>query len=345
MVSLLHAVEFRDAWLLSTAMAAIPVYALARRAGGRLTFSSLAVLPAARHSVRAALAWLPPALLALATALLAVALAGPRTAKTGGEIAREGIAIMMVVDTSGSMAALDLSTKDRERTRLDAVKDVFAEFVRGGEGMPGRPNDAIGLVSFAAFADTRCPLTLDHDSLLFIADKLEIVTQRGEDGTAIGDGLGLAVERLRESPAKSRVAILLTDGVQNAGEESPQAAAELAKTVGVKAYTVGAGTNGMAPIRVPDPFTGEMVLRPVPVEIDEDMLKEVAERTGGVYFRATDGNGLRRVYQEIDRLERTRLIEQRYQEYTEYYPWVTSAAAVVAALAWLLGATWLRRLP
>jgi Ca-activated chloride channel family protein len=345
MWSLLGKIEFRDGWLLIAALAAFPVFLLARRAGGRLTYSSLSPLPKRIRSARTALTWLPPALLALATALIAVALAGPRVGKSGGEIAREGIAIMMVVDTSGSMAALDLSEKDRERTRLDAVKDVFKAFVRGGNGLPGRPNDAIGLVSFAAFADTRCPLTLDHDALLFIASKLAIVSERGEDGTAIGDGLGLAVERLRESQAKSRVAILLTDGVNNAGEESPAAAAELAKTVGVTVYTVGAGTNGVAPIRVPDPFSGEMVLRPMQVEIDEEMLKDIAARTGGKYFRAQDAEGLRRVYQEIDHLERARLVEQRYVDYQEYYAWALAGGALAAALAWLLSATWLRRLP
>jgi Ca-activated chloride channel family protein len=237
---------------------------------------------------------LPDLLFAFAVAAVAIALSGPRVGDRTARVRREGIAILMAVDISGSMQALDLSTAGHERSRLDAVKDVFREFVLGGGGLAGRPDDAIGIVSFARYADCRSPLTLDHASLAQVADGLSLVKDREEDGTALGDGLGLAVLRLRESKAKSRVVILLTDGVSNAGETAPRDAADLARSQGIKVYTVGAGTNGVAPIRVEDPFTGRSVLRQVPVEIDEATLREIAERTGGRYGLLTmcEGGGL-----------------------------------------------------
>jgi len=339
--------EFRQPWLLWAAAVAVPVWLLAARSGGRLVFSSLRILPSAGHSWRTRLAWLPDVMLALAAVWLSVALAGPRVANKTTRVHREGIAIMMVVDISGSMAALDLSAEDEERTRLDAVKRVFEEFVLGSDDLAGRPDDAIGVVSFAGFADTRCPLTLDHGSLATIARDLELVTERGEDGTAIGDGLGLAVLRLRDAKdeVKSKVVILLTDGVNNAGEQTPLAAAELAKKEGIKVYTIGAGTNGVAPVRVSNPFTGGTMLRAQRVVIDEDTLREIADRTGGQYFRATDAGGLREVYRAIDRLERTRITEQRFREYREYFRLAVAIALALGALAWLLRGHVLRRLP
>jgi len=339
--------EFREPLFLLAALLAPVVWLLARRSGGRIVFSSLAMLPRAAHSVRARLAWVPDVLLGGAALALAVALAGPRIANKTTRVEREGIAIMMVVDISGSMAALDLSTDREELTRLDAVKRVFESFVLGGDGLAGRPDDAIGLVSFAGFADTRCPLTLDHGSLVSIARDLELVTDRAEDGTAIGDGLGLAVLRLRESQAvtRSKVAILLTDGVNNAGEMSPLAAAELAADEKIKVYTIGAGTTGVAPVRVEDPFSGRTVLRPMPVQIDEKTLQAVADKTGGKYFRASDAAGLRQVYAEIDRLERTAISEEQYRDYREYYRHAVALALILAAAAWLLRGTVLRRLP
>lgn len=338
-------VELREPWFLLAAASALIVVALARLPRGRLRFSSLSLLPAGGASWRTRLAWVPTALLALAALCLSVAIAGPRVPERSETVRRSGIAIMMVVDVSGSMRALDLSEGDDEQTRLDAVKEVFADFVRGAGELGGRPNDAIGIVSFAGFADTRVPLTLDHDILMEVARSLEIVTSRAEDGTAIGDGLGLAVERLRQSEAESKVAILLTDGVNNAGEEDPLAAAELARTVGVKVYTIGAGTTGFAPVRVEDPFSGRPVLRQVPVEIDEATLGAIAERTGGRYFRATDADVLREVYAEIDRLERTEVTDERYRAYRDYYAHVLAVGLLLAVLAWLGRAAIWRRLP
>uniref|UniRef100_UPI003D0CC406 VWA domain-containing protein n=1 Tax=Haliangium sp. TaxID=2663208 RepID=UPI003D0CC406 len=248
LTELAGSVEWRESWYLVLAILAVPAFWLSRRSTGRVVFSSLSLLPQRASTWRTELAWLPDAGVAVAVVALSVALAGPRVARGDSHIQREGIAIMMVVDISSSMRALDLSDEDVEKTRLDAVKEVFRSFVEGdGEDLGGRPDDAIGLVSFAGYADTRCPLTLNHASLLSIAADLEIVSERSEDGTAIGDGLGLAVERLRTAESSSRVAILLTDGVDNAGVASPMEAAELARALGIKVYTIGAGTNGLAP--------------------------------------------------------------------------------------------------
>ncbi len=344
LLKLFEPLEFRDPVYLFSCLLAPLIIALAFAPSGRVIFSSLRLLPARGSSFRTRLLWLPPALLAAASILLGIALAGPRLPDRSQRIEREGIAIMMAVDISSSMKALDLSEGDKERTRLEAVMSVFKDFVLGGEDEKGRPDDAIGIVSFAGFADTRCPLTLDHDILVEIADTLQIVDSRREDGTAVGDGLGLAVERLRASEAKSRVVILLTDGVNNRGEETPLAAAELAHTLGIKVYTIGAGTQGLAPVRMMDPFSGREVLQQVEVEIDEESLQAIAERTGGRYFRATDASALRQVYREIDGLERTKIGEERYREFTEYYDYFAGAGLLLAALAWLLTATVLRRL-
>jgi Ca-activated chloride channel family protein len=337
--------QFREPWWLLLSLVGPAVYLGYRRSVGRVRFSSFAALPQHATTWRSRLAFLPDALCALGAVALAIALAGPRVGDRASKVQRRGIAIMMVVDTSGSMRALDLSEEKKERTRLDAVKEVFREFVLGGQGLQGRNDDLVGVVTFARYADTRSPLTLDHASLDSVLKSVEIVSAQDEDGTALGDGLALAVERLRESPAPSKVAILLTDGVQNAGQTDPLAAAELARTVGVRVYSVGAGTNGLAPIRVQDPFTGRPTLTGVPVEIDEATLKAVAEKTGGRYFRATDGEALRHIYQAIDQLERTRFEEERFLEYHEYYAAATLLGLALVVLGSLASATLFRRLP
>ena len=254
--------EFREPALLWLLPLAPLAFVLARLGFGSVRFSSLRLLPAAHKTWRTRLDVVPDLLIGLAVVLLVFSLSGPRTSDAESKIRREGIAIMMVVDISGSMQALDLSDQEGEKTRLDAVKGVFRDFVLGAEGLAGRPNDAIGVVSFAGFADTRSPLTLDHNSLVSVVADLEIVDQRSEDGTAIGDGLGLAVERLRRSKASSRVAIVLTDGVNNRGEESPLGAAQLAEAVGVKVYTIGAGTKRTGPHSEHRPILGSQGAAP-----------------------------------------------------------------------------------
>ena len=336
--------DIQHPFYLLAGLAVIPAVWWAHRAAGRVVFSSIDALPA-ESTWRTRLAWVPDALIAIAILSLCIALSGPRKGQRDSRIRSQGIAIAMVVDISGSMRALDLSERDRELTRLDAVKRVFEQFVLGGGGLRGRPDDAIGLVSFARYADTRSPLTLDHGNLVTAARALEIVTEESEDGTSMGDGLALAVERLREAPMKSKVAIVLSDGVSRDGEITPLAAAALAHDAGVRVYTVGAGTKGMAPIRVDDPFSGGQRLVSTRVDIDEDTMRAVAERADGKYFRATDAAGLRRVYQEIDRLERTEISEVKFLEYDQYYGRFVVAAMIAVAVAFLLRGTLLRRLP
>jgi Ca-activated chloride channel homolog len=337
--------EFRDPMFLLVALAAPFVFWAASRSTSAVRYSSLSLADRAPRSWRARLSKLPAALMAIAVASLAVALAGPRTPDAETKVSREGIAIMMVVDCSGSMQARDLVKDDLSVDRLAVVKDVFQEFVLGGDAGRGRPDDAIGLVTFAGYADSLCPLTLDHGNLVTMVADLEIVKRRDEDGTALGDGLALAIERLRRSEAKSKIAILLTDGVNNTGSIAPDQAAELAVTQGIKVYCIGAGTEGLAPFPAIDPFSGRQVLRRTYVEIDEETLKEIANETGGRYFRATDRDGLAEIYAEIDRLERTTVTEIQYLQYTEHYAMFVVAALTLMALATLTGATLFRSLP
>ena len=329
-----------EPWYLLAALLAVPAWLLARHAAGRVVYSSLGVLPARGASWRTRLAWLPDALAALAIVALAIALAGPRRGEEDARIRREGIAIVMAVDTSSSMAALDLSVGGRERDRLAAVEEVFEDFVKG------RPDDAIGLVSFARYADTRSPLTLDHGNLIAAARAVELTPARTrDDGTAIGDGLALAVERLAGARARSKVAILLTDGEDNASQVSPDEAAVLAREEGIKVYAIGAGTTGVAPVRVTDPNSGASRLVQVPVSIDEDLLRAIAESTGGRYFRADDGEALASIYDEIDRLEKTELEEVRFAEYREYFDRFVALGLLLALAGLFLRATVLRRIP
>ena len=338
--------ELRDPWFLLACLLAPLVYLMATRSSSWVQFSSLMVPDQVPRSLRARLAKLPAVLMAVAVGLLAIALAGPRTPNAETQVFREGIAIMMVVDRSSSMDARDLVRDDRSVNRLTVVQEVFERFVLGGgHSGRGRPDDMIGLVTFAGFADSLCPLTLDHGNLVSMATDIEIVTQRSEDGTAIGEGLALAVERLRRNPAKSKIAILLTDGVSNRGDIQPRKAAELAADHDIKVYCIGAGTNGLAPFPTHDPFTGRPVLVRQRVEIDEETLREMSRKTGGQYFRATDVDALEGIYAEIDRLERTRITEVRYLEYTEHYSAFVRIAVGLVAFASIAGQSVLRRLP
>jgi Ca-activated chloride channel family protein len=336
--------EFRDPWFLLSALAAPAVYLLAARLPSVVTYSSLDLLDRGHASLRARLAVLPALLLSLAALALAIALAGPRTGDAFTRISREGIALIMVVDHSGSMSARDFVSGDVSIDRLQVVKRVFRNFVIGAAGNAGRESDMVGLIAFAQFADGLCPLTLDHGNLLTILDDVQIVSAPGEDGTAIGEGLALAVERLRTHSAASKVAILLTDGVNNAGSIAPLQAADLAAAHGIKVYAIGAGTTGYAPVPVTT-RGGRTTLRRSFVEIDERTLETIAERTGGRYFHASDADALARVVSEIDRLERTELTEERYLQYEEHFAAFASGALGLMASAVLLGGTLLRRLP
>lgn len=338
------ALEFRDPLFLLVGLLAPLIFLLASRIPSRIRYSSLDLPDRAAPTLRVRLAHLPAALLALATLALAVALAGPRTGDETAKVEREGIAIIMALDRSGSMDARDFVSEDYSVSRLQALKDVFHEFVLGGEAGKGRSDDLVGLVVFGTFADGACPLTLDHGNLLNILDQVQVAQERSESATAIGEGLGLAVERLLDSSAQSRVVILLTDGVNNAGEIDPLQAAELAASHGIKVYTIGAGINGYAPVPVTG-ADGRQYLRRAFVEMDEKTLQEIAQRTGGRYFHARDAEGLTETYRAIDRLERTEITELRYMRYQEHYAGFVLAALALIALAGLTSGTLLRRLP
>lgn len=341
----LAGLEFSDPLFLLAGLLAPLVFIEVNRRSASVAFSSLSLVAGGRRSLRERLVWLPAALLAVATLALAVALAGPRTGNAVSQVEREGIAIAVVVDRSGSMEARDFVRGDTSTSRLDVVKRIFRDFVKGGGNFgEGRPDDLIGIVAFARYADGLCPLTLDHGSAVAILDDIKTPEDPSEDGTAVGDGLALAVERLRRQETASKVAILLTDGVSNAGDIEPREAAELAARFGIRVYTIGAGYNGFAPFPVRR-ADGRVSLQRVPVEIDEVTLRQIAEKTGGRYFHATDEAGLREVVAEIGQLERSKVAELRYLEYEHHYRSFVAAALAATALSWLLASSWLRRLP
>jgi len=335
--------EFRDPIFLLLALFAPLVYLMARRQPSVVRYSSLSLLASAPGSWRVALLPVPAVLLALATAALAIALAGPRTGDATTQVYREGIALMLVVDRSGSMNARDFVEGDRSIDRLAAVKQVLHRFLGTDGSGPGRPDDLIGLVAFARYADSVAPLTLDHGNLVAILDDVAIASVPSEDGTAVGEGLALAVERLRRHSAKSRVIVLLTDGVNNTGDVSPAQAAELAAAHDIKVYSVGAGRTGHAPF--PVQWGGRTVLRQAFVQLDERTLQEIADHTGGRYFHAEDAEALAEVYDEIDALERSEIVEVRYLQYDEHYASLAGAAAGLVLIAALLAQSLLRRLP
>lgn len=344
MLELLAPLELKDAGFLALLPLALLVFWLATRERGAISFPSLGTIKGAPTSLRARLRQLPGWLLAASVVCLVIALSGPRTGDEQTRVKTEGIAIMLAVDRSGSMDARDFVDGDYSVNRLDAVKQVLTAFVLGGEQTPGRPEDLVGLVAFGTYADSMSPLTLDHANLISIVKDLDVAMEQGETATAIGEGLGLAVERLRTHPAKSKVVVLLTDGVNNAGVLDPLQAAELARQHQIKVYTVGAGTNGMAPMPV-RMANGQTILRPQPMQMDSRTLKRIADITGGQYFHARDANGLADVYAEIDALERSEINDVKYLQYREHYLWWVLAALLMLAMAQLLQSTWLARLP
>lgn len=296
-------------------------------------FERLPRVPAGRYRWL----WLLPAVRALCLAALVVAASRPQYGSAEGERRGEGIDIVLAVDISGSMLAEDFTKASSERAnRLEAVKEVVREFVAR------RRNDRIGLVVFAGRPYTQCPLTLDHGWLLRNLERVQIGMI--EDGTAIGSALATAAARLEASDAKSKVIVLLTDGQNNAGKVSPKTAAEAIAKLGIRVYTIGAGTRGLAPFPARDVF-GNRVYRPMPVDIDEATLQDIARMTGGQYFRATDTASLRQVYAEIDRMERTEFRAPRYFAYDEAYPWFVVLALILYAAEVALRHTWLRVLP
>ncbi|MDZ4701949.1 MAG: VWA domain-containing protein [Rhodothermales bacterium] len=306
-------------------------YWRARRNTSGLRFSNIAGAKAAPRSAWSYLRSFPILLRLGALTLAILALARPQDRDTIVERFAEGVDIIMVLDTSTSMRAQDF-----EPNRFEAAREVAGEFIRG------RVSDRVGLVVFAAKAFTQAPLTLDYSFLQQMLAEVEVGVI--EDGTAIGTALAMAVNRLKETDAKSKVVILLTDGQNNRGEIDPVTAADVAEAVGVRVYTIGVGAHGEAPFIIDHPFAGRQ-RRMVPVEIDEEMLSSVAENTGGKYFRATNKEALSTIYDEIGELEKTKVEERIYTDHTERYASFLWPAFALLLLEILLSTTRLRRFP
>ena len=266
--------------------------------------------------------------------LLVLVLARPQTQNSWKNETMEGIDIMLAMDVSTSMLAEDLKPN-----RIEAAKQVAADFIIG------RPNDNIGLTIFAGEAFTQCPMTTDHASLLNLLHNVrtDIAQRLIEDGTAIGMGLANAVSRLKDSKAKSKVVILLTDGSNNRGDLSPMTAAEIAKSFGIRVYTIGVGTNKVAPY--PMPVAGGVQYVNIPVEIDTKMLSDIAAATDGDFYRATNNKELQQIYKEIDKLEKSKLNVKKYSKRYEAYQPYAIAAIILLLLEILLRITVFRKLP
>ena len=319
-------------WLLTLLVPMIGYYVWRTLQGGAaIRISSVAGVVRAPRTVRYYLRHLPFVLRAAAFALIVVALARPQDVEQNVRTNTEGIDIMLAIDVSGSMLA-----RDFKPDRITAAKEVAGSFIADRYG------DRIGLVAFAGEAFTQSPLTTDQSTLQTLLARIR--SGLIEDGTAIGNGLATAVNRLRESEAKSKVIILLTDGVNNRGEIAPLTASEIAKAQGIRVYTIGVGSRGTAPTPAIDMF-GNMTFVQAKVEIDEKTLQEIADATGGRYFRATDNEKLRAIYDEINRLEKSKVEVADFTTYTEeYLRWVLAALALLAA-EFLIRTLILKRIP
>jgi len=274
-----------------------------------------------------------PWLRGLVLVLLVVSIARPQSGERLESVSTLGVDIVVSLDVSGSMRAEDFEPTNR----LEVARRTVDRFIAG------RPSDRMGLVAFGSLATTRCPLTQDHEMLRAFLEQVDFAPA-DQDGTAIGLGLATAVNRLRESTAKSKVVVLLTDGVNNAGQVGPQAAAEAAQALGVKVYTIGVGSDGPVPLPIDLGPLGRRTIRQV-VELDEKLLQQIADLTGGRYFRATDPQALEQVFDTIDELEKSEIESRVRVLYSELFPWVLGPAAALLLLERLLRATRLRRLP
>lgn len=283
-----------------------------------------------KKNLRVYMRHLPFALRVIAIALIIIVIARPQSVSSWNETKTQGIDIVLALDVSGSMLAQDLKPN-----RLEAAKKVAAEFINT------RKNDKIGLVIFAGESFTQCPLTTDHKVLLNLLKEVDFGLI--EDGTAIGLGLANAVNRLKDSESSSKVIILLTDGTNNRGQIAPLTAVDLARSYGIRVYTIGVGSKGMAPTPVQTPFG--MRLQNMPVDIDEKTLTEIASMTGGKYFRAEDTEGLRHIYNEIDQMEKYLISVQNVSRKEELFVPFGLVALALVLIELILRRTWLRTIP
>lgn len=346
------------AFLLLLALPVLYYFSYYRARRAALRFSSTATAAGAGATLRQRCEPLLPAARFLALFLLIVALARPQRGQERVQDLSKGVAIEMVLDRSGSMSE-EMDFDGKYLNRLEVAKRVFDEFVTGnGDTLEGRPSDLVGLVTFAGFADTVAPLTLGHDALVELVENVELVQLKTEDGTAIGDALALAAARLKTAEEaqirvnaklgkdyeiKSKIIILLTDGQNNRGDTEPAAAAKLAKEWGIKIYAIGIGGDP-SPRQIQSPL-GSFLLPQGQRSLDEDTLKTLAKITGGIYGRAGTATALRKLYEEIGKLEKSEIESLRYLDYKEHFMGFALAGFLLLLGETILRHTWLRRHP
>ena len=330
--------EFKDPWILFIAPVVLALVYLRYKHKKKptLRFSSGILLKDTLGSFKVTLSQNLFVLRLITVLFFLIALAGPRRALEETKHKTEGIDIILAVDVSGSMGAEDFKLQNRRVNRLEIVKNVVKEFVEG------RKDDKIGIIAFSRFAYTICPLTLDHEWLLTNLERLRLGLI--EDGTAIGSAIASSVARLKDSKAKSKIVILLTDGVNNAGKIDPIEAAKIAETNKIRIYTIGVGTKGPVPFPAKD-FWGRTAYQNVEINLDDHTLKEIAKITSGEYFWAMDTESLRDIYKAIDRLEKTEIEQSGYRDYQQLFWVFVALGLVILCLEILLSRTLLLRIP
>jgi len=328
--------QFEDPWLLLF-MLMLPYMAFKgkKKQQATINYSTIGTLQSIRTAQVDFFSALPLILRILSVMLLILALARPQEGHKSQEILSVGVDIMLALDTSGSMQALDFIKNEKRDTRLAMVKDVVSKFIEN------RPNDRIGMVVFGSEAYTQCPLTLDQGILQSFLSKLDI--GMAGDSTAIGSAVGIAVKRLKDLESDSKVIILLTDGRNNAGSLPPVQAAQTAKAFGIKIHTIGVGTHGKAPFLVNSIFGQRYVYQEV--DIDENTLKEISKLTGGQYFRATDLESLKSIYKQIDQMEKSEVKVLDHSEYTELFHYFLIPGILLLLSEIILSNSVLRRIP
>jgi Ca-activated chloride channel homolog len=307
-----------------------------RQGSTHFRFSSLSIIGQLGTTWRARWSFLPWVLRGLVLVLLLVALAGPRKLLAQSKLSSEGIDIVLALDVSGSMNAEDYVINGQRISRLDIIKSTVENFIKQ------RTDDRIGLIVFGSQAYTVCPLTMDHQWLLENLHYIRIGVI--EDATAIGSGIATSLLRLKNSKAKTKIIVLLTDGANNAGKIQPLDAAKMAQSMGIKVYTIGAGTTGIVPFPVTDEF-GNKHYEDAQFDFDEDTLKKIADMTGAEYYRAADTDSLRRCYAQIDKLEKTKIVENGFREYEPLFWYYVEAALILLALELTLTNTVFLKVP
>lgn len=330
--------QFKDPWILIIIPLVVLFFGMIARKNRSpgLRFPTTDLFKGIQSSWKIKFRFIPTVLRFLAVILFLIALAGPRKFLQEATHKTQGIEIVLALDCSGSMAAEDFKINGQRQNRLAIIKDVVKEFVAK------RTNDRLALIAFAGLAYTACPLSTDYDWLAANLDRIQLGIL--EDGTAIGSAINSSLNRLKSSKAKTKIIILLTDGMNNAGKIDPLSAAKIAQSMKVKIYTIGAGSKGYVPFPVED-ILGRRFYQNVQLDLDEDTLKEIARLTGGRYFRATDTESLRYIYEEIDSLEKAPIEETGYREYKELFVWFLTGGILCLILEVFLSNTIFMRIP